>query len=1115
MGISDVVAVLRLEAGQFKAELGKASAELDGLGKSSASNFEKMGSVSRAAGAAVAIGVGAAVVACVDLAEKFQSTTASIAANGDISSAAAKGIGDAFLNTAGTTTFSGQQMGTAFAGVAGQVKLLNGGFLDSKTALDVMRPSMDLAEASGTDLSLATGDVTKSLQAFGLGVSSSPLVANVLFNAAKDTGVSVDTLNTSLDKARAQMGAGAPPIQALGGFLVDLANHGETGRAAMSALSTTMNSLLKPTAKDTADQVALLGHSFIDAKGNLEPMGQIISDVSPKIAGMGNAQATATLNSLGFGAASSKLVGTIQAGAGAYDAATASVSKVGSAHDAAAKKAATLHGEMATLKAELSDDATKIGEGILPALTTIAKDALGVVTAVAQLPTPVLEGIAAFAGAVGVAVAIDKIATSISGVVKDIANFASAAAAYVARTLGMGAASVTATGEMDMAGVSVQGLGTKSLAAGGEMDLAAISARGVGTASGAAGMAGGIGSAGTAIGGVMATLGPLAIGIGAIALGAYALTKAIGTTKDSLQALADKQADYIKTMPTTSVLDLQLKMDRLKQAQDTATEAMKKGGLEGKAAGLDYKELQGQINTLQTQTKDYNDSVNTLSSTFGLSKTATEQLATAAGVTLTAALTPTDVQAFSQALEASGTASDKTKGQLATLATNGQANFAAIAAAAQTGSTQIITAMSAAATNSATAFSGIGWFDIGAHMAAGVTAGINAGAGGMVTAAQSAANAANAAMRTMSLSNLNAVVQGYAAGGNVTAGVPAIVGEKGPEIFVPSVSGSIIPNSALNAAMGTSAALLAPHGNAIMQGLAVGLQQGLNSKVVPLVAGVSGQMVAIMKTTAGISSPSTVFATQVGLPIAQGIAAGITNGTAPVMGASTALIAAATTAVGAALAASDPQLVGSVADLLDQVTNAVANGQPEIIAGIQAVAHGMTTAWTTAVSTAGPAFDQSIADLLGQVKNAVANGQPGIVAAITAAATGIAAAATAAVLPAYNATTSGQLGIIGNGFGTGATAPLSLPAFASGGNVTAGVPAIVGEKGPEIFVPSVNGSIIPNNALNTAGAGGGPSVTYSPTYYISGTPESMLRQMQEMIDQGTQKLDQLIKARGR
>lgn len=40
-----------------------------------------------------------------------------------------------------------------------------------------------------------------------------------------------------------------------------------------------------------------------------------------------------------------------------------------------------------------------------------------------------------------------------------------------------------------------------------------------------------------------------------------------------------------------------------------------------------------------------------------------------------------------------------------------------------------------------------------------------------------------------------------------------------------------------------------------------------------------------------------------------------------------------------------------------------------------------------------------------------------------------------------------------------------LPGRASGGPVTSGKPYIVGEKGPELFVPSQNGGIIPNNKM--------------------------------------------------
>lgn len=48
----------------------------------------------------------------------------------------------------------------------------------------------------------------------------------------------------------------------------------------------------------------------------------------------------------------------------------------------------------------------------------------------------------------------------------------------------------------------------------------------------------------------------------------------------------------------------------------------------------------------------------------------------------------------------------------------------------------------------------------------------------------------------------------------------------------------------------------------------------------------------------------------------------------------------------------------------------------------------------------------------------------------------------------------------------------SLFGFADGGNPPVNRPSIVGERGPELFVPKTAGTIIPNHAL--AGAGGGP-----------------------------------------
>jgi hypothetical protein len=55
---------------------------------------------------------------------------------------------------------------------------------------------------------------------------------------------------------------------------------------------------------------------------------------------------------------------------------------------------------------------------------------------------------------------------------------------------------------------------------------------------------------------------------------------------------------------------------------------------------------------------------------------------------------------------------------------------------------------------------------------------------------------------------------------------------------------------------------------------------------------------------------------------------------------------------------------------------------------------------------------------------------------------------------------------------TGTSNPGNLPGFgglATGGTAYANTPYIVGEQGPEVFVPGKTGTVIPNNQLNMGG----------------------------------------------
>jgi hypothetical protein len=59
------------------------------------------------------------------------------------------------------------------------------------------------------------------------------------------------------------------------------------------------------------------------------------------------------------------------------------------------------------------------------------------------------------------------------------------------------------------------------------------------------------------------------------------------------------------------------------------------------------------------------------------------------------------------------------------------------------------------------------------------------------------------------------------------------------------------------------------------------------------------------------------------------------------------------------------------------------------------------------------------------------------------------------------------------------SAGLKLFGFADGGNPPVGVPSMVGERGPELFIPKTAGTIIPNNMLKSDSA---PTINYNGPY---------------------------------
>jgi len=113
-----------------------------------------------------------------------------------------------------------------------------------------------------------------------------------------------------------------------------------------------------------------------------------------------------------------------------------------------------------------------------------------------------------------------------------------------------------------------------------------------------------------------------------------------------------------------------------------------------------------------------------------------------------------------------------------------------------------------------------------------------------------------------------------------------------------------------------------------------------------------------------------------------------------------------------------------------------------------------------------------LSPIIGQAFNALANGKSGIDSLKQGVKALIIELAKAAALAVVIALATGGLGAAakGGGFAKIFGGLLGFKGRAAGGGISG--PTIVGEKGPELFVPSDSGRIIPNGFLGMGGGGG-------------------------------------------
>lgn len=194
-------------------------------------------------------------------------STVDVAGNMKLLSDQAKKLG-------ATTAFSATQA------AEGQLFLAKAGFKTNEI-LASMRPLLDLAAASQTDLARASDITSDLLGAFGMKAKDTGKLADVLAAATSSANVDMETLFETL-KVAAPIGISAgQSMEAIVSATALLGNVGIKGSMAGTALKNALTNLASPAAAG-AQVLKELGIKTSDAAGNMLPLQKVMLNLGKK-----------------------------------------------------------------------------------------------------------------------------------------------------------------------------------------------------------------------------------------------------------------------------------------------------------------------------------------------------------------------------------------------------------------------------------------------------------------------------------------------------------------------------------------------------------------------------------------------------------------------------------------------------------------------------------------------------------------------------------------------------------------------------------------------------------------------------------------------------------------
>lgn len=261
------------------------------------------------------------------------------------------------------------------------------GFEASET-IDAMPGMLQLASAGAIDLARASDIASNILTGFGMQAGEMGYLGDVLTNtftsSNTDLGMLGETMKYVAPNAQA-LGVSLEQTAAMAGKLGDAGIQGSQAGTALRAMMLRLAALPKPA----ADAMAQLGVQTVDANGNLRDMPTILAEVNEGLQRLGTGEQAKLINDIfGMEAASAAAVLLEQAGSGALQAYAETLSETGSAARIAAQMNDTAAGAIKRLQSMTESLAISVGSILLPQIVELLDTII-----------PVIEGVRIWAEA--------------------------------------------------------------------------------------------------------------------------------------------------------------------------------------------------------------------------------------------------------------------------------------------------------------------------------------------------------------------------------------------------------------------------------------------------------------------------------------------------------------------------------------------------------------------------------------------------------------------------------------------------------------------------------------------------------------------------------------------